>query len=125
LTEYGGIVEKYITSINHVYQDVILDKYIIMPNHVHMILTLHSMVARNGPMVARNGPMWASAPTAAKIPSVVRSLKTLVAKDCGFSFWQRSYHDHIIRNEAEYRKIWLYIDENPARWTDDCFYPHL
>ena len=36
--------------------------------------------------------------------------------------WQRSYHDHIIRGEKDYRKIWEYIDTNVIKWTDDCFY---
>jgi len=36
-------------------------------------------------------------------------------------FWQRSYHDHIIRNEAEYRRIRTYIDENPQKWKEDRY----
>ena len=36
--------------------------------------------------------------------------------------WQRSYHDHIIRGEKDYRKIWEYIDTNVIRWEQDCFY---
>ena len=36
--------------------------------------------------------------------------------------WQKSYHDHIIRNEQEYQEIWEYIDTNPLKWQDDeCF----
>ena len=30
--------------------------------------------------------------------------------------WQRSYYDHIVRNEDEYREVSEYIDNNPARW---------
>ena len=40
----------------------------------------------------------------------------------GASIWQRSYHDHIVKNEDEYFRIWQYIDENPARWIDDEYY---
>ena len=36
--------------------------------------------------------------------------------------WQRGYHDHVIRNEEDYRSIWEYIDNNPARWTEDEYY---
>lgn len=35
---------------------------------------------------------------------------------------QRSFHDRIIRNEREYRKIWEYIDTDPLKWEPDCFY---
>ena len=36
--------------------------------------------------------------------------------------FQRSYHDHVIRGDADYQKIWEYIDTNPLRWTLDCHY---
>jgi len=36
--------------------------------------------------------------------------------------WQRNYFERIIRNEAEYQKIWQYIDTNPQNWADDCHY---
>ena len=36
--------------------------------------------------------------------------------------WQRGYHDHIIRSEADYLRIWDYIDTNPAKWREDCYY---
>ena len=39
-----------------------------------------------------------------------------------FNLWHRSYHDHIIRNEQEYRRMWQYIDENPARWEEDYYF---
>ena len=36
--------------------------------------------------------------------------------------WQRSYYDHIIRNEQDYKEVWQYIDGNPAKWQDDELY---
>ena len=36
--------------------------------------------------------------------------------------WQRSFHDHIIRDEQDYILIWEYIDNNPVKWEEDCFY---
>lgn len=36
--------------------------------------------------------------------------------------WQRSFYDHIIRSEADYLRIWDYIDTNPAKWAEDCYY---
>ena len=86
-----------------------------MPNHVHMIL--HSS-ASNVP----EGPMWASAPTNNQISAAVRSWKILVTKELGYSIWQRSYHDHIIRNEEDYNAILRYIQENPAKWCEDRYY---
>ena len=101
LTRYGRIVEKYIRSIAGI------DKYVIMPNHLHMI-------------IIKNGSMRASTPTT--VSSDVRSMKVMVTKEIGFSIWQRSFYDHIIRNEDDYREIWEYIDNNPAKWAEDRYF---
>ena len=28
----------------------------------------------------------------------------------------------MIRNEHDYREIWEYIDQNPAKWAEDRYY---
>ncbi len=33
--------------------------------------------------------------------------------------WQRSFYDHIIRNEKSLNEIKEYILNNPATWEDD------
>lgn len=48
--------------------------------------------------------------------------KSLTTRRCGQSLFQTSFHDHIIRSETDYLRIWAYIDENPAKWSEDCFY---
>jgi len=108
LSEIGLICDKYINNITNKYEDVTVDKYVIMPNHIHLLIFLH-------------GTMKASSPTK-NIETIIRSFKTMVTKEMGNSIWQRSYHDHIIRGEKEYRKIWEYIDTNPIKWESDCFY---
>ena len=40
----------------------------------------------------------------------------------GRKLWQRSYYEHIIRDEIDYQEIWQYIDENPQKWKIDRFY---
>ncbi len=111
LTDIGATVEKYICTIPGIAE------YVIMPNHVHMILRIS---AKN----PQQGPMWASAPTEACIPSLVRSWKTLVSKELGQSIWQRSYYDHIIRDEYDYLVKARYIEENPAKWNSDDYFEH-
>ena len=39
----------------------------------------------------------------------------------GTKNWQRDYHDHVIRNDAEYKRIKYYIINNPKKWNDDKF----
>lgn len=38
-------------------------------------------------------------------------------------FFQPNYHDHIIRNNAEYERIKNYIINNPLKWEEDKFNP--
>ena len=37
--------------------------------------------------------------------------------------WQRNYYEHIIRDDASLLNIAYYIENNPANWQDDDFYP--
>ena len=109
LTYTGKIVEKYTKTIPGI------GLYVIMPNHVHMILHVSSKVAGDG-------PMWSSAPTDTKVQNLVRSWKTLITKELGVSIWQRSYYDHVIRDEQDYRMIGEYIIGNPGKWAEDKYY---
>ncbi len=59
------------------------------------------------------------APTVSRI---IKQMKGYVSKKIGKSVWQKSFYDHVIRNENDYLEIWQYIDSNPAKWTDDKFY---
>ena len=36
--------------------------------------------------------------------------------------FQRSYHDHVVRNEKDYQEIWEYIENNPRKWALDKYY---
>ena len=60
-----------------------------------------------------------SAPT---INTVIGQMKRWASKQIGTSIWQKSFHEHIIRNEQDYREIWAYIENNPAKWAEDRYY---
>ena len=106
LSKYGTIAEKYIKNI------VGIDTYTIMPNHIHMLIRIG---------IDSDGTMWASSPTQ-NIPQLIKSFKILVTKECGESVFQRSYYDHIIRDEADYVEKRAYIVNNPLKWEDDKYY---
>jgi putative transposase len=108
LSETGQIIQTAIENIQNIYPDVLVDDCIIMPNHIHMIL----IIGHNGRQVA--------APT---LSLIVGNLKRYVSINAGFSPWQKSFHDHIIRNNSEYIRIKEYIENNPRNWESDCFYP--
>ena len=100
---YGQIAEKYIRNVPEI------EKYVIMPDHIHMIIRLNS------------GAMWASPPTNKpqhnRISTIVRSIKILTTKEIGETIWQRSYYDHVIRNQQDYNEVWEYIENNPTKWV--------
>lgn len=98
LSQYGKIVDKAINNIANIYENISVDKYVIMPDHVHMILR-----------ITDNGGRMVSAPT------VIAGMKRYVSKKCGVSIWQKSFYDHIIRNQKDYNEIWEYIEHNPEK----------
>ena len=112
LTKIGQVVQRYILSGNNI-RGVTVDKYVIMPNHIHIILLLDDTAAKKTEKVS---------PANAVVPHFVSTLKKFCHRDVGYDFFQRSYHDHIIRNEERYLRIWQYIDNNPAVWQEDRFY---
>lgn len=63
--------------------------------------------------------MRTSAPT---LPGLVGYWKRQITKQCGVSLWQRTYYDHIVRDEEDYQRIWSYIETNPAKWEEDQYY---
>ncbi len=115
LSDYGKIAEKYVCSINQAYKHITVMNYAIMPNHIHLIIELYS-----DNNVYRDAVT--TAPANDDIPVMISAFKKLVNKEIGFNIWQRSYHDHVIRNEVSFNTIWDYVEENPARWKKDCFY---
>jgi len=109
LSRHGRIAEAKIREIPQHYPAVRVENYAVMPNHIHLLLLICAD-EHGRPMVA---------PT---IATVVQQLKGAVTKALGFSPWQKSFHDRVIRNQKEYETVWEYIDNNPARWQLDCFY---
>ena len=118
LTAIGKIVKQHIESMSLIYDAVTIDKYAIMPNHVHMIIIIKNEMYAT----AKGGTPRCASPTKSMLAKVLNAFKSLTSKHFGESMWQRSYHDHVIRDEAEHQRIWQYIDENPARWEEDCYY---
>src|SRR5690606_38669196 len=111
-----------------------LGDFVVMPNHIHGILILDK--PDGGGNDAETGHALSLQSTIGRnrfqnigkntVSSIVASYKSAVTKhanrlglDIG---WQPRFHDHIIRNDAEYQRISDYIIHNPANWTDDKFY---
>ncbi len=106
LTPIGKEVEKTIWYINDNYIGVSINKYVIMPNHIHLIVLLDNSGGHGSP----------------PLQNIIGQLKSYTTNKYGSHLWQRSFHDHIIRDRQDCDKIWEYIDTNILKWELDCFY---
>ena len=113
LSDYGRTVQKYIESGNNI-SGINVANYVVMPNHIHILLFVEE--------TASSGMLKAQSPANSAVAHFVSTLKRFVHRDIGEQLFQRSYHDHVIRGERDYLKIWEYIDTNPIRWNQDCFF---
>ena len=116
LTKYGEIADNVIKTIPQKY-GVEIDNYIIMPNHIHMIISIDNNERTIHELSLQHS----------LIPNIVGYMKMNISKHIHFYepeliVWQRSYHDHIIRSEQDYLKIWTYVESNHQKWEKDVFY---
>ncbi|MBC7264154.1 MAG: transposase [Chloroflexi bacterium] len=81
-----------------------LDAFCVMPNHVHFVCT---------PLQKEDGTYHA-------MPAIMHSLKRYTARQanqflgCEGPFWQHENYDHIVRDDAEWRRIIAYVLNNPV-----------
>ena len=109
-TKGNLIVHKWIRETENKYPDVTIDKYVVMPDHLHLIVTIKERHA------------------GCSLPDVMCFFKTMTTNEYirgvkdgillpfDGKLWQKSYYDHVIRNQQDYNEIWEYIENNPAKW---------
>ena len=115
LTPYGKVAHKHLINMSNFYDDIKIEKFVIMPNHIHMLIQIYEC----------NNPKETSQPTIpanSSIAKFISTFKRFCNKEYGENIWQARSHDHIIRGEADYIKIYEYIDTNVINWESDCFY---
>lgn len=109
-TPFGKIAEEMIGQIPVKYPDVVVDKYVIMPDHIHMLLRIDRTIGTGDP-----------SPTLGNIIGWYKYQVTKQVNDltgnAGGRIFQRSYYDHVIRNQHDYNEIWQYIENNPKKWV--------
>ncbi len=113
LLPFGKIAQEQLLDLQKRFQDISIDNYVIMPNHIHILMQL------------RNAGRASPSPTT--VSDIVRVFKSLTTRECKKispveKLFQRSFYDHIIRDEYDYQIRWQYIDNNPAKWREDSLY---
>lgn len=102
----GEAVRCEIMHLDEIYEEVQVEHYCTMPNHVHLLL----LIQPDGSGRTQFAPT---------LSRVIKQFKGAVTKRVGAPLWQRSYYDHIVRDQAAYHKIWQYIEDNPLKMQLD------
>ncbi len=111
LSQQGKIIEKYINLIPLKYPDIKIEKYVIMPDHIHMIITVENHNEKDTSATNVSTVMgWFKYQTTKEI--------NILNNTPGLKIYQRSFNDHIIRDDKDYLIRWQYIEDNPNRWQN-------
>ncbi len=103
LNSIGIAVKETLLKISEHYPYTSLDYYVIMPDHVHLLLCY--LPPKEGEAVPRKD-----------ITVLASQIKGTVTKKIGESVWQKSFFDHVIRNDNDYFETARYILNNPIKW---------
>ena len=104
------IISKWIKETENKYQNIHFEKYVIMPDHLHFIIRITEQ--HTGCSLQDAIRFFKTMTTNEYMKNVKKQLLTPFNK----KLWQKSYYDHIIRNQEDYNDIWEYIESNPKKW---------
>lgn len=127
LSDIGNIANRHLIGIPDHFDNVKILSHIIMPDHLHIIICLDKSIvetlhARSLPRVKTklsvNERMKKISPKRDSLSVIIRSYKSAVSRsarktDPRFG-WQPGFHDRVIRNSWEMKRIKEYINNNPV-----------
>jgi REP element-mobilizing transposase RayT len=129
LNEFGIIVNNQLQWLENQYPYVVLHNYVVMPNHIHAIIEIDSLNIEGAARLrtARELSVLKDSIKIKSLSELMGAFKTTSSKLIHLAGypdfqWQRSFHDHIIKDEKSYLNIFNYIETNPERWDEDKFY---
>lgn len=143
LSEYGAIARQVWSDLPRHFARLEPDAFVVMPNHVHIVLVLKPVVATGRAervpydQGINLGDKGETEPPRAvsgnrepydrvSAPLIINQYKSYVTKAINqlrktpkAAVWQRSYRDHVIRDENDLHYIREYIQFNPLSWDLD------
>lgn len=104
----GKIALKHLIKFNQLFDDGILHISQVMPNHIHLLYTLNNnekdkFYLKKLKLPEKRNQMI--------IPQRIKSFKRSILKEIRNAgnqtfYWQRSFHDHIVRDNETFNKIY-------------------
>lgn len=130
----GKMIDNWWQKLPDKFDNIKIDEYCIMPNHFHGIINIVGvrLCARpDNDKYKDNGPIRRTRGSAPTLSTIIQWFKTMSTNEYIHNvktnnwpsfdkhLWQRSYYEHIIRNETDLLKIQEYIQSNPNNWEKD------
>lgn len=112
------MIEKTFLEIIDKYNGVDSPIYVVMPNHFHAIITILRADMESAPTLSEIVQSFKRYSTI----EYTKMVKEGILPPFNKQIWQRSFYDHVIRNQHDYENIVKYIYENPMRWKYDQLY---
>jgi len=118
----GLIVQKHLLKLKTLFENETIEIFQIMPNHIHLIYKI--LVSKDGLYQLNSNGLINENRSKMTLSKRIQSFKRSVSIEInrhmlGEFQWQRSFYDHVIRNEKSHKKIHKYILDNPTNWKDD------
>jgi len=132
LNDWGKIVEEEILLSVEKRTDWIFHQWVIMPNHLHFLIEIvdtHVVDTHCSAYLQKQQKQSILHRKPRSISSFVAIFKSKTTKkiremigNSEQKVWQNNYHDHIVRNQESFDKIYNYIENNPLMWKKDTFF---
>ena len=112
------IIHKWVKITEKKFPNIKFDKYVIMPDHLHFIVFIFNGIID----VDKERHIGRSLHDAMRFfktmttNEYIKCVKYNLLPSFDKKLWQKSYYDHIIRNQHDYDETWEYIDNNPINW---------
>ena len=140
LNEAGKMLQHWHKKLENKFPHIHNHEMVIMPNHIHFIIEITESVGAN-PCVRPHDPCVRPSPkgkhpngtSEGDLGRIIQWFKTMTTNayikmvkegmipPFNKRIWQRNYHEHVIRNDADYLCVAEYTVNNPLTWEDDIF----
>ena len=109
LYEVGRIATEKINELSSHHAGVEVLDYVVMPNHIHILISLLNQEKTSS------------------LSTIIGSYKSGVSRVVrqtfpGLKLWQKSFSDHVIRDEKDLLTHSEYIKANVERWHRDKYF---
>jgi REP element-mobilizing transposase RayT len=117
----GQMIASAWSDMPRRFNQVSLDSFVVMPNHIHGIIILKNGIGVGADLVSARicVSRVIQAFKSTSTNEYIRRVNQKGWDKFDKTLWQRSFYDHVIRNEKDLLRIQEYILNNPLQWAMD------